>query len=194
MASACYPFCLCATGSSSLPTPPACSYSADKDTAVEALKDIISELELEVGRGGGPPARDGTTPLRATRHALGVRPSFGLSERPFTHQRHVDVDPALCPTSPPQDLPLYLAGVSSGATFALKLLKDLRGELDVSGVICEVLAIDPDKDSYNVSWGGRAGWLDACVVVMAVWVGQYVWLGVAGAPAWTVLVVDSVSA
>ncbi|KAL4444235.1 hypothetical protein ABPG75_011972 [Micractinium tetrahymenae] len=70
------------------------SYSEDKDSAVEALKDIIAELELE-------------------------------------------------------DLPLYLAGVSSGASFALKLLKDLEGELEVSGVISEVLAVDPDKDPFD---------------------------------------------
>ncbi|KAL4441476.1 hypothetical protein ABPG77_001980 [Micractinium sp. CCAP 211/92] len=70
------------------------SYSDDRESAVEALKDIISDLELE-------------------------------------------------------DLPLYLAGVSSGGSFALKLLKDLSGELEVSGVISEVLSIDPDKDSYD---------------------------------------------
>ncbi len=65
-----------------------------------------------------------------------------------------------CPgPNPRQDLPLHLAGVSSGGSFALKLLKDLSGELEVSGVISEVLSIDPDKDSYDVSrnavvWGG----------------------------------------
>jgi len=49
-----------------------------------------------------------------------------------------------------QGLPLYLGGVSSGAAFALKLPNELPGE--VSGILAEVLAVDPEKDDFDVSW------------------------------------------
>lgn len=54
--------------------------------------------------------------------------------------------------SPSQDLPLYTGGVSSGASFALKLINELaKGEVD--GVFSEVLAVDPEKDpDFDVSF------------------------------------------
>lgn len=55
-----------------------------------------------------------------------------------------------CPAWRAQDTPLYLGGVSSGASFALKLINEL-GDGEASGVFSEVLAIDPEKDDFDVS-------------------------------------------
>ena len=42
-----------------------------------------------------------------------------------------------------------MGGVSSGGSFALKLIKEMEGE--IAGAFSEVLAIDPDKESdYDV--------------------------------------------
>lgn len=44
----------------------------------------------------------------------------------------------------PQDLPLFVGGVSSGGSFALKLNKEMAGE--IKGAFSEVLSMDPDND------------------------------------------------
>ncbi|PRW51151.1 peroxisomal membrane 11A isoform A [Chlorella sorokiniana] len=49
-----------------------------------------------------------------------------------------------------QDLPLYVGGVSSGGSFALKLNKEMQGE--IKGAFSEVLSMDPDNDD-GTDWG-----------------------------------------
>lgn len=60
-------------------------------------------------------------------------------------------NPALPPSlSLSQNLPIYVAGVSSGASFAMRLPSEMPGEL--SGIISEVLAIpNPSEQDYDVS-------------------------------------------
>ena len=52
-----------------------------------------------------------------------------------------------------QGLPIYVGGVSAGASFALKLPNDMPGEL--SGVVSEVMGLDPAAATeYDVSPAG----------------------------------------
>ena len=54
---------------------------------------------------------------------------------------------------------MYAGGVSAGASFALKLPSDMRGEL--SGVVSEVMGLDPAvQTGYDVS----QGWLTGCML------------------------------
>lgn len=68
-----------------------------------------------------------------------------------------------------------MGGVSSGASFALKLVNEMS-EGEVSGVFSEVLAIDPDKDTFDVSFRlpGEGAWLLSVVCLRALGGG---WLG-----------------
>lgn len=55
---------------------------------------------------------------------------------------------------------MYFGGVSSGASFALKLQNEMPGE--VAGMFSEVLAIDPAKDpdfDVGAGWILRFDWL-----------------------------------
>lgn len=102
---------------------------------MEALRELRDELDLKVGG-----------------RAEGAENDFAATPPPPTTPRCLTLQATVpLPTMAPlQDKPLYLGGVSSGASFALKIVNELK-EGEANGVFSEVLAIDPEKDSFDVS-------------------------------------------
>jgi len=82
------------------------------------------------------PLPAGPAPLRGRR----------VQRRFIRSPRHCNVtnSPTLYSQPSLQDLPLYVGGVSSGGSFALKLNKEMAGE--IKGAFSEVLSMDPDND------------------------------------------------
>jgi hypothetical protein len=139
----------------------ACSFTTDKDGVVEVLRTLPSQLGLEVKLllvlllAQALPVPFACNMLPATAallpHNSAAAGSFSTRCRQPSHP-----SPALAPCFCAvwlQDLPIYVGGVSAGASFALKLPNDMPGEL--SGVVSEVMGLDPAAATeYDVSPAG----------------------------------------